>query len=82
MKKTIFERSKEVLELKALRIEAPPWMIKQKILIEFARDAALHIIASQPGVEAEAKYRCFFCSTSTQPTEKGQACPICGGRPA
>ena len=38
--------------------------------------------ASRPAVEAEAKYLCFFCSTPTQPTKKGQACPICGGRPA
>ena len=33
-------------------------------------------------VEVETNYRCFFCSTPTQSTEKGQACPICGGRPA
>lgn len=38
--------------------------------------------AIQPVVEAEAEYRCFFCSTPTQPTKKGQVCPECGGRPA
>jgi len=24
---------------------------------------------------------CFYCSIPTQVTEKGQACPICGGHP-
>ena len=39
-------------------------------------------ISSQPAVETGAKYRCFFCDTPTQATEKGQVCPKCGGRPA
>lgn len=38
--------------------------------------------ASQPAVEADAESRCFFCDTLTQATEKGQACPVCGGHPA
>lgn len=37
---------------------------------------------TEHSVETEAKYRCFFCSTPTQASEKGQVCPECGGRPA
>ena len=56
---------------------------KQAILEIQGRDRFLEELrASRSAVETEAKYRCFFCGTPTQATEKGQTCPECGGRPA
>jgi len=47
---TIFERAKDILNQPHIKkIEKiPKWMPKQRKLVEFAKDAALHIIASQP----------------------------------
>jgi len=60
---TILERSKNILNLSYLkRIDkVPPWMKKQKILIEFARDAALHIIASQHSAAPDSEGKCSTC---------------------
>lgn len=54
---TILDRSRDILNLSYLkRIDKiPEFMRKQKILVEFARDAALHIIASHPTEPGEGE---------------------------
>ena len=46
---------------------------------KFGCDTLQHIKDEAQVVEVRS--RCFFCSTPTQATDKGQACPKCGGRP-
>lgn len=69
--KTILERAKDILNLSYIKKvdETPEWMPKQKKLIEFARDAAEHIISTQQ-------------SQSSRPNDTyvtaAYICPECG----
>ena len=62
---TMYERSKDILQLKSIQNvdELPPFQKNQKILVEFARDAALHIITTQ---------------TAEDSADKLIQCPKCG----
>ena len=59
MKKTILERSEDILKSKYITTinKIPTWMKGQKKLVEFARDAALYIIAFQAEDSAQCSER-------------------------
>lgn len=61
----LVERAEEILESSQIKdIELiPEFMEKQRLLCEFARDAALYIIASQPGEKTvlDGTFNCPEC---------------------
>lgn len=70
----MFDRAKAILELSYIKNipKIPDYMKKQKILCEFARDAALHIIASQPSDAVD----CEVCGTYRRSGDR--FCRECG----